>query len=55
MTVESSIYADFMVCQGSKRSRRLREGFGEGSALSIFRRKVADLMNDVSLKVGTLF
>ena len=51
MTVESSIYTDFMVCQGSKRSRRLREGHGEGSALGVFRRKVAELMNDVPLKV----
>ena len=51
MTVESSIYADFMVCQGSKRSRRLKEGYGEENAQGIFRRKVAELMNDVPLKV----
>ena len=51
VTVESSIYADFMVCQGSKRSRRLDEGYGEGSKQGAFKRKVAELMNDIPMKV----
>ena len=54
VTVESSIYADFMVCQGSKRTRRLDEGYGEGSAQGIFKRKVAELMNGIPLKVRIL-
>ena len=54
VTVESSIYADFMVCQGSRRTRRLDEGYGEGSAQGIFKRKVAELMNGIPLKVRIL-
>ena len=53
VTVESSIYADFMVCQGSKRTRRLEKGYGEVSAQETFKKKVAELMNDVPLKVWT--
>ena len=55
VAVESSIYADFMVCQGSKKTRRLDEGYGEGSAQGSFKKKVAALMNNVPLKVQRFF
>ena len=55
MAVESSIYADFMVCQGSKKTRRLDEGYGEGSAQGSFKKKVAALMNNIPLKVQRFF
>ena len=51
VTEESSIYADFMVCQGSKRSRRLEKDYGKSSAQETFKKKVAELMNDIPLKV----
>ena len=55
MTVESSIYADFMVCQGSKRTKRLDEGYGDRSAQGSFKREVAELMNDIPLKARIPF
>lgn len=54
VAVESSIYADFMVCQGSKKTRRLDEGYGEGSAQGSFKKKVAALMNNIPLKIVSL-
>ena len=49
--VETSMYGDFMGCQGAKRSDRLTTAFDDGSEDARFKRKVAQIMNDVPLKV----
>ena len=55
ITVENSIYADFMICQGSSKSKdsvqRLNDPEKETSHELDFKRKICQLMENIPLKI----